>query len=524
MRRAQKHPELVLAAILLAAAVFWIHAGRQLSFLADEWEFAMDRRDGGLDSFLRAHNGHPVMLLVAYFKVMWSVAGIDRYWPYLVANVALHLVAIALVFHLFRRRAGAVPALAAAALIAFVGHGHGVVAADFQIGFLMSVALGALAFLAAERDGAARGALAAALLVLSIASAGWGLAFAFAVAIQIAARRQWRRLLVPGVPLALYLLWSARYGESVFKWANVPRVPKFVADAFATSFADLGGLSLMWGRVLAGALVVALVAGVLRRGRPRPLELAAMALPLVAWAMTAVVRADIEQATAERYAWVFAMLLLIAVSYLLPRVRYRPVVVLALAAACAGAIATNVSDLRRFTDVHRRETAMRLTKLGALDLVRPAVADDFVLRPFPWFGDFNAREYFEATDAYGRPGYDEGRIRRLGEPLRALADETMLSAAPPAIVPAGSARAAGPDCVRIASATLVLPEDGLIVTPARGAAAQASFRRFGSRYGARRHAIAGRTIVVPRHDLAHTRWTVRIEAAQPFRVCGAAER
>ena len=107
----------------------------------------------GLDALLAPHNEHLSLVPVLVFKALFSTVGIDAYVPYRVAGLVVHALVVVLLFVYARRRVGDLLALAAAAMILFLGHGAGTdVLWPFQIGFLGSLAAGIGALLALDRE------------------------------------------------------------------------------------------------------------------------------------------------------------------------------------------------------------------------------------------------------------------------------------------------------------------------------------------------------------------------------------
>jgi hypothetical protein len=514
-----------LAALIVVAGIVWIHAGRGIAFFGDEWDFLHGRRSNATEAFLVPHNEHLVVALVAYFKLMWAAVGLENYWPYVVANVLVHLAGVALVFELFRRRAGVMVAFAAAALLAFFGRGYSDVLWDFQIAFMAAVVFGIAAFMLVQRRGLTRAVLATILLALAVAWAAWGVAFALVIALQLVLERSWRRLAVPLVPLGLYAAWFQHWASDRANVAELTQVPRFVADAFAGTLANLGGLPLSWGRVLAFVVVAALVLWLVRVRRPAPVQVAALALPLVGFLMTAAGRAGAGTATEARYAWPFAVFVLFAAAYVLPPVRLDRRALAVLATLVTGAVASNLATLHDASARNRADADSRLAQLGALDLAREAVAPDFVLGPVASFGHFRADRYYSATADYGRPGYDEGRLLTLNATARSLADSANLRASAPRLLP--RAKAPGP-CSKLPPTApgpppeLALPGDGLLVVPAADQEVRITYRRFGPTYlEDQPSVITVRTGLVPPPTRAQTPWTLRFESRAPFKLCPA---
>jgi oligosaccharide repeat unit polymerase len=514
--RLEARPWPFLAVVLALAAATWIYAGRGLSFIGDEWDFVYGRRHGGWDPYLASHNEHPVMALVAYYKVMWRAVGIEDYWPYVVANVALHLAAVALVFQVFRTRVGVVPAFAVATLLAFFGRAHQDVLWDFQFAFLASILCGAAAFLLVQRRGLWPPVLACVALVISLTWATWGLVFVGAIAVLVTLERRWLHMAVPALPAALFVVWSqSKYATHATDVAELSRIPGFVADAFAVTLANLGGLPRIWGRVLAVVVVLMVAVWLLRHRRPAPVQVAALALPAAAFFLAAAGRAGEESADAPRYAWPFAVLLLMAAAYVLPRVRLDRRAVAVLAVVTAGAALSNLATLRQATADGRAETRARLAQLAALDLARPAVPPTYELKPLAWYGHHTAELYFGATDAYGSPAYDEPGLLAIEPHYREQADRVMLAAAPPRRSAAPRARCTGAT-VRTAAAELA--PRGVVVEAAPGQQVRIHWRRFGNAF-LPVEPLTGPTALAPPPSRARTPWRAQLSSDRPFRVC-----
>jgi hypothetical protein len=526
----------LLLAILVVAGAAWLYLGRNASFAGDQWDFAYGRRGDDLDTWLRPHNEHLSLALVGYYRAMWATVGLEDYWPYVLANVVVHSAVVVLVFALFRRRAGTAVALAAATVLAFVGRGEESILWDFQMGFLLSGAAGTAAFVAIGKPGRRRSFAAGLLIALSIAAVSWGVVFAGGVFLALALRREWRRLAVPLVPLALYGAWALHYRPARLEPDNVVRAPKFAADAFANTLASLAGLSFWWGRVLALVVVLSLVAWLVRVRRPSPMQLAALALPVAAWVMTALARADIESPTAARYVWPYAVLVLVAAAYVVPPVRVGPRGAAVLLVLTAGAVVSNVDATRRWNAGQVEARHSRLAQLGAMDLARPVVSPEYVLGPVSWFGHFRPELYFAATDAYGRPGYDEPQLKTLPPSVRAIADAALLSTAPPLAVPGARAAHVAPEvagepptsrrCLRLdpdprgRAREVVLPPTGAMVAAPAGTVVRVAFRRFGDTFQPRERRVEGHVGIVPRRDAGRTRWIAGLYGSAQFAVCG----
>ena len=422
---------IALAVLAVAAAVLILVEGRHTTFFFDEWDFLLGRRGHSADDFLRGQNGNPSLFPVALFKALLQVFGADGHWAFRTALLVLHLLVAGLVLVVARRRVGLAGGAVAAALVLVLGRSSDDLVWAFQTGFLLSVAGGlvALAALDREREVPGGGAdLAACLgLVLALGSSSTGIPFLVVAIVEVAlspGRR--RRAWVVAVPLALYVLWSIGYGDSQFRWANVPLTPAFAADLAASTVGGVFGLTLDWGRTLALAVLVALAAWWLRGGRGTPRLWGLLAALVVLWGLTGLARASTEVAGAPRYVYAGAVLLVLAAAEVLRGRRLvdartavvAGAVVLWAAYAGWGALHARAADLRaRSGDVRAR--------LAAVDLAGAGVPDQF--RPVPAQPQVIAGPVVKAQRDFGRIALTPAQLRRAPAVDRAAADQTLLA-------------------------------------------------------------------------------------------------
>ena len=112
---------------------------------------------------------------------------------------------VLLVFVYARRRVGGWTAVAAAALLLFLGPGWEVILWPFEIGWLISVGAGVACLLALDRHDRRGDIAAAALLAVSLASSGVGVVIAVGIAVEIlAVRRRPGDLWIVAAPAVLF--------------------------------------------------------------------------------------------------------------------------------------------------------------------------------------------------------------------------------------------------------------------------------------------------------------------------------
>lgn len=494
----------VLALLLIAGAVLLLYETRGTELWFDDWIWVMDRRAGGLGTFLDPHNGHLSLVPVAIYKLLFASVGIDSYAPFRVVMVVAHLAVVALLFAYARRRVGDVLALCVAALILLFGPAWQNFMWPFNVSWLIPLAAGIGALLALDRRDRRGDAVACALLVLALASAAIGVPVAIGVAVEVVLTRARRQWWVAAVPIALYALWWIGWqdtGAVALKQALV-NAPRYVAEAAAGTASALTGLSgdtvpqgagsvLDWGPPLA----ILAVAGVLWRVRrigvvsARVWALAAMLGSF--WVLTAVSRAFISPPYASRYLYVaglFAVLLAVELGRGVAIGRRAGV---AAAALTAIVVLSNLGPLREAGAYLRTIGADTRADLAAAAVGRPAMPPGYVLHALPGypFAAVDARRWFATARDIGSPGASPAELPRLPAHARATADRELIAIHDVRLRPAGPGDGLGP-CLRNGPQLTAplpppryreLPPKGAVVS-ARGGPATVAVRRYGGEF------------------------------------------
>ena len=293
-----------LAVLLLGGGAFLYQSGHDQIFWYDEWEFLLDRRGGGLSTFLDPHNEHLSLVPIAIYKLLLGATGMDGYGPYRLTLVVLDVLCALLLFVYAERRVGAWLALGAAALFLFLGPAWEVILWPFQIAWVAALAAGLGALLMLDRgDRAGRGDRVGP---------------AARVAGQHRPRGGHRGRRARGGPLALgparggcgypasrcclYVAWYLGYSESHFSRRTLP-------GRAGVRRRRRGGLGLgrcvgpggpgdppvrerlAWGRPLAVLAVVVLVWRLTRIGTVSPRMAMLLASLVGFWILTAIGRA-----------------------------------------------------------------------------------------------------------------------------------------------------------------------------------------------------------------------------------------
>lgn len=536
-----------LALLVLAGLGLLLALGRDTTFYYDEWDWVQQRRDWSAAALLEPHNEHLSVVPVLLYKALFSTIGIEAYWPYRIVGLLLHGLVVVGLFLYARPRVGTVLALAAAAILLFLGKGWNDVLWPFQSGYLASLAAGVGALLALDRHTRRGDALAAGLLALALASSSLGLPLAAAIAIEVLGRPdRRRRWWVVAGPVALYAVWWAVYGrEGVATLDNLFATPAYVAEALAGAAGGLVGLEPEWGRILAVLGVVALLAALRERLALTWRLGALLALPLLFWGLTGLARADLNEPAASRYIYPGALFLLLIGAEAGAGVRLSrralalgaPLFLAALVAN-AGAMRDGAGFLRdRAAEVEGGLAAISLRPPGLYPLFQPEpkVAPQILAEP-----------YFAAVEDLGSPVPAARELPRLFQRSREHADATLArvyalqlgpgakpGGANPAVEFADKAGvvAKGPACVSItaqgpgAFAQLVVPPGGLLVTPDAGRAT-VTLRRFADGFGRPPLGTVERgappaAIRIPA-DASRVPWRAELDVEGAVRACGVA--
>jgi hypothetical protein len=539
-------PILLLAVAVLASVVLLLALESNLTFFQDTWSLLLHRRDLSAATLLEPHNEHIVVIPVALERLLVAVFGMTSAAPEQVAMTLVLAIIAALVFVYVRRRLGPWPALLAAVLLLFVGPAWEVLLWPFEISLAGSALFGVAMLLALDR-GSRRGDLAACLfLTASIGFSSLGVAFAVAALVDLLQRRHshgLRRSYLAAVPIALYALWWAGWGhdaETHLSLHNVVLSPLYLAEGLASSLSSLLGLSAIglvgkaaWGAPL--LLVLLALLGVrLRRGyRPPRGVWPVAAAAAVYWLLAAFNHIPGREAYASRYMYVGAVFALLLAAELMRGVRLGRAALVVGGVATVAAAAANLAPLRDGKDRLRAQTVLTRSNLAAIEIARRTVAPGFTLTPkiagTRSLIDVQAGSYLSAVREDGSPAYTPAELARAPAAGRRQADVVLSHALPVSTeTRTGRDSRAGGRCVVVAGGRT--PAGGEVrvgpgvtgIEVAPGGHAAFSLRRFATgEYPVSTEGAPGDSTTflrIPRDAVARP-WRLRIEAAQPVRVC-----
>lgn len=315
---------------LVAGAGVLLVANRNQWFFGDEWAFMVRRGPGLGDMHLfRPHNEHWVTVPLLVYWALLSTVGLTSYLPYAAVVVVFHL---ALTHLLWRAclRVGARPAIATAfaAVFAVLGAGSENLLWAFQMGFVAAVAFGWGAILLHDHDGpfGRRDMLGWVASLLALMSSGPGLVMVGIAVFTIWLRR--RRLvdtaLAASVPACAFVVWYLIEGH------HARRPPTPAGSEWGVVDWTWNGLTHAVEKVVGvpetgGVLLVVLIGWWvmhtdLVRGRTA-IAFAGALGALGFYLMTAFGRVGLglESATASRYVYIAAALLMPSVALIVSR-------------------------------------------------------------------------------------------------------------------------------------------------------------------------------------------------------------
>jgi hypothetical protein len=534
----------LFAAAAAASGVLLLVWQSHLTFFFDDWDPLLNRRGLSADALLRPHIDHILLATTVVYKAIQATIGMRSPLPYAVVSTTTFLLSVALLFVYVRRRVGEWLALAGVLPILFLGAASRDLLWSFQIFFFGAMACGLGALLVLERPSRNSDVIACALLTLSFTFSELALPFVLGAALLIAQDRgPWRRAYVVAVPLVLYAVWYAGWGQdgqSHLSFDNVANSVTYVLDGLASGLSSLLGLTprgfstgggLGWGRPLLVAALV-LVGIRLTRSRvpiPRWVWVSGAVL-LSFWFLTAFNTSVGRPPTADRYQYAAAVLTVLVAADLAAGV-VRPKAPAVLIGAFAVACLSVLSNISVLHDTYRGLSGVTPTIRGGLagleieaDTVDPDLVLDQQNSGFNYIGSVQAGPYLSAVDAFGSPAYSQSELAGAPERARVAADLVMGTALEPTVRPSSRPPRLG-SCTAIragaGTAPLSVPSgDGIFLQPAPGVTARLHLRRFATEsFPVSAGELTGPGVLSISADRSSRPWQLQIEAPGPVTAC-----
>jgi hypothetical protein len=407
--------------VLAIAAAFIVDAGRGSTFFYDEWVWIMHRRSPGEASLLEPFNNHLMALPIATYQVLYRVVGLGSQTPYRLVVLAGHLATCGLLYVYLRRRVGWVLGLCGAAVFAFFGYAWPVIIWPISIGWVYATTAGIGALLLVDRDTRRADAGAAAALLLGIMSSGIAVPFVLGLTVELALRRAWRRMFVPGVALVVFGAWYVAYGTGTNDRGTVRQIVDFGEKLLAQTFGTLVGVDDR-GTAAHVVLVVAALALVglwLAVGRPHTPRLVGNVTALVAFtALLSYSRATSGLTQWHSYAAAVFVLLVLGELLVDRRIGVAPTVVVGVVVLWS--IVWNLGKLSEGADLQRFRAEEMRAQLAAVELAGPAIDPQYDVGPL--LVATKAGPYLEVEREYGSPAYSFDELRDAPLHARRAAD------------------------------------------------------------------------------------------------------
>jgi hypothetical protein len=561
--RAWNLPVAIAVALLLVLVGAWLmYETRGTTLWFDEWLWALEHRDNSLRGFIAPHNGHPTLIPVVIYRLLFATVGIDQSAPYRAVGIAGHLLVVALLYVYSARRAGAGIGLLAAGAILLLGSGWQNIIWPLQIGWSISIACGLGALLALDRRDRAGDIAACVLLVICVAACGPGVAIAAGILVEVVRERGLRSAWIVAVPLALFAVWWLVYQDSGTVRRELALAPGFAADSAAATFSALAGLAgpligddpttLAWGRPLAVVTFALLLWRLWRFGTVPTRALTLLAILAAFWFLTAIQRAGIFPAASSRYVYVAGVFVVALVVELLSGVALSRRAWLVIGAAAVLIAIANVGNMRTGARFLREQSLLTRTGLAALEIARPVVRPGAPVTGIAGYPlvVVHAGDYFRLERDLGSPAASVQELANAPESARRAADDELTTVHRIGLTPTSPApnRGAAPavdalvggratrsgGCVEFAPAgagpaqpqpalELTVPARGLVLT-ARGGGATVTIRRFADAFPddpLGRISPGASGLLTIRPDRASQPWHVRVAPEARVTACGA---
>lgn len=508
------------AVLLVAAGAVIIHAARGTTFFFDEWVWIVQRHSPSTASLLEPFNNHLMAVPIGAYQVMLRVVGLGSPVPYRLVLLVGHLLTCALLYVYLRRRIGTAAALAGAAVLAFFGYTWAVIIWPISLGWVIATAAGIGALLLVDRETVRSDLGASVLLTVGVASSGIAVPFVIGLAVEMGARRAWRRVWVPLVPLAVFGAWYLGYATGTSEGGSIGDVVSFAEKLLAQTVGTLVGVD---DRGTAAHVVLALVAAGLvaawcALGRPHGPRLLGNAAALAAFVgLLSISRAGSGLTTWHSYA--AAVFVLLTVGELAAGRDLGKLVTIALALVAVWSVVWNIGELDDGADGQRARAQETRAQLAAVE------AGGSLLDPEAPSGDLllgvRNGPYLEVAHRYGSPAYSPEEMRSAPGFARRAADATLVQGLGIGLRP-GPAPGPGAQCeIAERGRPLVLRARAItVLVEAEGVPATVSIAAYGGRGIELGRVVAGSPASLVAPDLSEAPgWTVRVTTLDRARVC-----
>ncbi|MFP5388298.1 MAG: hypothetical protein ACLGG5_03235 [Thermoleophilia bacterium] len=554
----------LFSAAVLASFAYALWLGRGQTLILDEWKFLLDSRSWSV-ALLEPDNGHLILLPYVVSKLVYDTFGLSSHLPSQLVTVSLNAVIAALLYVFARKSIGPLFALLPGVLILFYGTSWDAIVIGYQLPNLLTMAAGLFALLFIRREDLRGDALACVALFLSLASFSVGVAFVVGVAVALLLRgraaaisRAWV-VLLPVFFYAAWFIWSIHLRQSEGSIYNVGALLSGMFDQLAAVLAGITGLAAApgardlttvverpdWGSAL---VILALVGAALwlRDKRPTPSLIVAFSV-LVAYLVAIALGLNVEGhrvPNATRYVYMGTVLTLLVLIELFRGMKPTRGWAAVLGIAFMLSLLANGAIMGMGGRLVRLESATNRAQLGALEIARNRVSNDFVVESAE---DttlsnpdmlFDAGAYFDVTHSLGSPAYSEGQLGGAPDQAREAADMLLARALPisvrpgfepargaPITVVEGEGHRRGNGCVlvvpRAGSSRVVVdvPSGGLSYSVASTERPELKLRRFAEGFAVVPKLPLGPARVVIPEDRSNRPWQAEAVTTSRLDLC-----
>jgi hypothetical protein len=436
--------DLLFGPIAVGAAIVLLWSGHDLTFFFDEWKLVLNPSPLSLSTLFEAHNDQAFVVPSLVYGLGLEVFGLTSQLPYRLVTVVAATTTSVLLYLLVRRRVPAGLALVLVLPALFLGYAWEALLLGLSMNFQIGMAAGMGMLLALDRQTRKGDVTASLLLLLALACGGVGLAFAAGAVIEVAVRRDVRRVWVPGVPLGLFVLWFLlQTGETsgINLAENVSNLPDYLWRASGAAIETLSGsfgLSFLNrpGRLLFPTLIAVLIGitiwRVAKSGGDVPPVLPACAGALLAfWILGGLAMGEGRVPEASRYQYPAVILLIGWVGLLLAGAttpRWLPFAILPLSLF---SIAFNLVELRDGRAFLKRQTEITRASLGQVELegAGPAFTLTEEVTGSPYQRLIRSDVYLDAVKRFGSPAFNARQIESAAPPGQQAAAGVAMAAA-----------------------------------------------------------------------------------------------
>lgn len=492
----------------IGACGYLMFLGRGLTFFYDEWNFIDTSGTSFWTTDLTPHNGHPVVIPFAVYRVVLSAFGLHHYAPYRLMVVIIDIICGWLLFVLLRRKLHPAIAAAGATVLMVLGPAWQDLLWPFQIGYLGSVAFGLGALVLLDRNRTSADIGVSLCLIGAVFCSAVGLTMLAGIVIELVWRRSDRRRLWVILPSALlFALWyllRAR-GNVTVAGTTVANGARFIADSADGAVGALVGRPPPVSAVITILLALVIVGAMARR----PADAGRLAMATVGalsfWILTMFTRG--QDPDASRYLYpgvVFVLLALGELPHLLAGRRTEhskrsgrqadgrslttsigSALMVVLVVGYAGTVVWwNTGVLRQGQAGLLANSRFVRAELTAVQLVGRQLPSSF--HPDPQrMPQVSVGPYLAAVAAYGSPALSVSAIRSQPVAVTRALDNLLLRELPMRIEPVQSGSAPTHPCSTHQSRNAteaLLPPSGIWMSAPKGGSEEVSVRAFSSRY------------------------------------------